>query len=490
MYLRVSKNIDGVSYDTKVIPFYKGTSNLELSENEMQVFEFGLRNGEITGKHGEIRMFCIPEDKDVKNVVFLGLGEKEELCLEIIRRSFSKVIRECKEVRSRDISIIPVDLKEEISFNMYGRAVVEGMMLADYTYDCFKSEKKESTINEVTILCHEKNIDDLTKGLEEGRILAKATVFARNLVNEPANHLTPEELGQRVKEEGEKSGFEVEVFDEYRIAEIGMKAFMEVGKGSINPPRLIVMKYFGNKEDMNNVTGLVGKGLTYDSGGYSLKPAAGMGNMKGDMGGAASVIGAISAIAGMRLKVNVVGVVAACENMLSGGSYKNGDVIGSMAGKTIEVVNTDAEGRLTLADAVYYAVEVLGVKRIVDIATLTGAVVTTLGIVATGVLSNDDVFFGNLLKACEVTGERIWRLPNFPEYKELLKSDIADLKNSSGKYAGTIAAGLFIGEFVQNKPWIHMDIAGTSGSEKDFDYISKGGTGVGVRTLYQLIKQS
>lgn len=490
MNLKVLKSIDGVSYDTKVIPFYKGTSKLELSENEMQAFEFSLRNEEITGKNGEIRLFSIPEDKDIKNILFLGLGEKEELCLERIRSSFSKALRECKKVKSKNIAIMPVDLKEDISLDMYGRAVVEGVMLADYTYDRFKSEKKESTINEVTILCCEKHFEDLIKGVEEGRILAKATAFARNLVNEPANYLTPEELGQRVKEEGEKSGFEVEVFDEYRIAEIGMKAFMEVGKGSINPPRLIVMKYFGNKEDMDNVTGLVGKGLTYDSGGYSLKPAAGMGDMKGDMGGAASVIGAISAIASMKLKVNVVGVVAACENMLSGGSYKNGDIIGSMAGKTIEVVNTDAEGRLTLADAVYYAAEVLGAKRVVDIATLTGAVVTALGTVAIGVLSNDDVFFDNLSKACEVTGEKIWRLPTFSEYKELLKSDIADLKNSGGRHAGTITAGLFIEEFVQNKPWIHMDIAGTSGSEKDFGYISKGGTGVGVRTLYQLIKQN
>ncbi len=331
-------------------------------------------------------------------------------------------------------------------------------------------------------------LNDAKQALEEGIILAKSTILARNLVNEPANVLSPMELAEEATKAGNESGFEVEILEKNAIEALGMKAFLEVARGSSNPPKLIVMRYFGESENKEEILGLVGKGLTYDSGGYSIKSNDGMVTMKSDMGGAASVIGAMSAIAKSKLNINVVAVIASCENMISGDAYKPGDIIGSMAGKTIEVLNTDAEGRLTLADAVYYTVTKEKVTEIIDLATLTGAVLGALGLTTTGVVTNNQGFYKQLEEASRVSGEQVWQLPSFEEYKKLIVSDIADLKNIGGKYAGTITAGLFIGEFIGNVPWMHLDIAGTAWAESESEYISKGGTGVAVRTLYYLAK--
>ena len=250
----------------------------------------------------------------------------------------------------------------------------------------------------------------------------------------------------------------------------------------------IVLRYKGNPSKPEEILGLVGKGLTFDTGGYSIKPTSGMLTMKSDMGGAAAVIGAIASIAERKLEINVTAVVAACENVISDRSYKPGDIIGSMAGKTIEILNTDAEGRLTLADAAYYVVEKEKATKLVDIATLTGAVLHALGENVAGVVTNNQSFYSKLEKASEASGERIWQLPAYNDFKELYKSDVADLANTGGRLAGTITAGLFIGEFVQGKPWLHIDIAGTSWKDSAKDYFSKGGTGAGVNILYQLAK--
>ena len=265
-----------------------------------------------------------------------------------------------------------------------------------------------------------------------------------------------------------------------------MKAFLEVAKGSVHKPRLIVMRYMGN-ENSDERVGLVGKGLTFDTGGYSLKPSTSMDTMKSDMGGAAAVIGTMQALAKNKVEKNVVAVVAACENAISGGSYKPGDIIGSMAGKTIEVLNTDAEGRLTLVDAVTYIIEKEKVDKVVDVATLTGAVLVALGTEVTGVISNNDEFYDELIVAARRSGEKFWRLPNDKCYKKLYKGDFADLKNTGGRYGGSITAGMFIGEFVQDKPWLHLDIAGTSWSDSGNDTTPKGGTGAPVSTLYELV---
>jgi leucyl aminopeptidase len=309
------------------------------------------------------------------------------------------------------------------------------------------------------------------------------------MVNEPANFMTPLQLADEAVKAGKKFGFETEIKDEIEIKELGMEAFLQVAKGSIIPPRLIVMRYNGNQDGKEKL-GLVGKGLTYDSGGYSLKSSDGMLTMKCDMGGSAAVIGAMSAIAGNKLKVNVVGVVAACENMLSGSAYRPGDIIGSMGGKSIEVINTDAEGRLTLIDAVHYAQEKEGVNKIVDIATLTGGAMVALGTVRSAVLSNNDDFYSQLESASDECGEKVWRMPTDDEYKELLKSPIADMKNSGGKGASAVTAGLFIEAYIKDIPWLHIDIAGKAFTDKIKYYSPKGGTGLGVRMLYNLAENS
>lgn len=463
----------------------------DFNEDILKMAAHLVKEGAFTGKDGEIQSFRLPRDVNPKNIVLIGLGKEAGLTLEKIRKASGRMLRECKKLKATSIGLYPVCTKlgSSICTSEGARAVAEGAVLADYSFEVYKSEKKNSTVKEIMFInACESLTEDLANGLEEGLVLAEATILARDMVNEPANTLTPVELANRAKIAGEMSGFEVEIMDEIKIQELGMKAFFEVGKGSDNPPRLIVMRYFGDKENREEIIGLVGKGLTYDSGGYALKSLEGMVNMKSDMAGSAAVIGAMKAIASMKLRANVVGIVAACENMVSGGAYKNGDVIGSMAGKTIEIRSTDAEGRLTLADAVYYVVEMEGAARVVDIATLTGAAVTALGITTTAVITNNDEFYGKLEEVSKKTGEKVWKLPAFDEYKELIKSDIADLKNSGGRLGGTITGGLFIGEFVKDKPWIHMDIAGTSGSNTDSDYTSKGATGVGVRTLYELVK--
>ncbi|MEG0320292.1 MAG: leucyl aminopeptidase, partial [Niameybacter sp.] len=334
-----------------------------------------------------------------------------------------------------------------------------------------------------------EKVDKLEKRLEITNHIIEGVIEARNLVNEPANVIYPESLAERVQVLGTENGFEVEIFDETQIQDLGMKAFYEVGKGSARLPRLIVMRYMGDPTN-ETILGLVGKGLTFDTGGYSLKPAASMDTMKSDMAGAAAVIGTMCAVAKNKLKSNVVAVVAACENAISGISYKPGDIIGSMAGKTIEVLNTDAEGRLTLIDAVTYIIRKEKATSVVDVATLTGAALVALGTTTTAVISNDDAFYNELMEGAAKTGEKFWRLPAYDDYKKLIKSEIADLKNLGGRNAGTITAGLFIGEFVEDKPWLHLDIAGTSWAESSLnEYSGKGATGVPVTTLYNMIEK-
>ena len=363
--------------------------------------------------------------------------------------------------------------------------------LANYTFNKYKTDTKEE--KELNVSISRCGVKEATKEIEdainEGVEVAKGIIIARNLVNEPSNVIYPETLAEAAVNAGKESGFEVEVHGVEKIKALKMEAFYNVAKGSVKEPKLIVMRYFGDKDNKENVLGLVGKGLTYDSGGYSIKPTTGMVDMKSDMGGAASVIGALSVIAKRELKLNVIAVIAACENLISGDAYKPGEVIGSMAGKTIEVVNTDAEGRLTLVDAVHYIITEEKVNEVIDLATLTGAALVALGETTTAVVTNNEGFFNELKSASEYTGDKMWQLPTFDDYKELIKSDIADLKNSGGRFAGTITAGLFIEAFVQDKPWLHLDIAGTAWTSKNSNLGVKGGTGAPVHTLYELAKR-
>lgn len=489
MYNFLVKKSKCTDTDALIIPFFEDETKIP-SEEVQNTIDILKEKGQFKGSYGEIFNTNRIVEGNIQDIILLGLGKSEDLTKENLRRAFGKVVSEVKRLKCKSVFVRfdggKLSLEESL------KALVEGMALASYTFNKYKSDKKEESEVEIHIGGHnlkEDEVEKCEKFVDEALLLSETTCLARDLVNEPANKIYPETLANKVLEAGKKYGFEVEVFDEKQIEELKMEAFLSVGMGSDNLPRLIVMRYFGDRENMDQRLALVGKGLTYDSGGYSLKPTSGMATMKSDMGGAASVIGAISAIAKKNLKINVVGIVAACENMISGHAYKPGDIIGSMAGKTIEILNTDAEGRLTLIDAVTYAIEKEKASEVIDLATLTGAALVALGEDVTAVITNKDEFYKELKEATEITGEKMWQLPSFEDYKDLIKSNIADLKNIGGKYAGTITAGLFIGEFVENKPWLHLDIAGPAFAEKNLDYCPAGGTGAAVRTLYELAKK-
>ncbi|MEG2353752.1 MAG: leucyl aminopeptidase [Clostridium sp.] len=463
--------------------------NANLCCDKVKVILSQLKDSNrFKGTYGEIYTInCMGETS--KEVILLGLGKAEKLTGDKVQNLAAKALKRAKELKVKALDIAAFKVEGLCEFRVL-RSIVQGLMLGDYSFDTYKSEKSDSTIEEVNINVSDLGLEEgkAQQALKEGMSLAVNTMFARDLVNEPSNILTPTELSERAKTQGIQSGFEVEVFDKEKISELGMRAFLAVGQASYNEPKFIVMRYVGNPGNREEIVGFVGKGLTFDSGGYSLKQSGGMQDMKSDMAGAAAVIGAMSSIAEMKLEVNVVAVIASCENLISGGGYKPGDVIKSMAGKTIEVVNTDCEGRLTLVDALHYIISNEKVSKVIDIATLTGAVFSALGKITTGVLANNDEFYNSLESASKKAGEKIWRLPTFEEYKECNHSDIADLHNQGIGGAGTITAGLFLGEFVGETPWIHLDIAGTGWGNIVSDCQVKGGTGVGVRTLYHLAK--
>lgn len=443
-----------------------------------------LMSEEPAGKFGSIQVLTPGRGNDPRHIICLGLGKAEEFNAEKARKAAGKAVRQGQKLKGQSLDIDLAGLGGAVETFALARAVAEGAILASYKFDKYISESKENPVKLVNIIGAE---DNALQGLEEGRILAEATNLARSLVDEPANILTPAKLADEAEQAGKKFGFDVKVRDEAGIRALGMEAFLMVGRASDNPPRLIVMRHNGNPES-EEVLALVGKGLTYDSGGLCIKNPQGMAGMKGDMAGAAAVVGAMTAISRLKVKANVVGIIAACENMISGRAYKPGDIIGSMSGKSIEVLNTDAEGRLTLADAVHYAAAKEKATKILDIATLTGAAIVSLGNIATAVLASDDQFYASLEQASDLAGERIWRLPHDDEYKELIKSDVADLRNTSISGAGTITGGLFVGAFVEKTPWLHLDIAGTAWTSKEGDYHPKGATGAGVRTMFHLAR--
>jgi len=486
-------NIKDKMYDLKesnflVIGVYEDQELENVPEDIQRTIRYYKSEEKFKGTYEEVIYFTLQTEKGFREILLLGLGKEEELSSEKIRKVLGKAIKKVKKynVNSADLLIFG---NSKICLKTIVKAMTEGIFLSNYQFDKYKGKKAKKTLEQLNLVYQgQDRLEEVKEALEEGLVLAESTILARNLVNEPANVLRPRELANEAIRVGEESGFQVEILEKDAIETLGMKAFLEVARGSINAPKLIVMRYFGKPENKEEILGLVGKGLTYDSGGYSIKSNAGMVTMKSDMGGAAAVIGAMAAIAKRKLNINVIGVIAACENVISGGSYKPGDIIGSMAGKTIEVLNTDAEGRLTLADAVYYTVIKEKATNIIDLATLTGAVLSALGTTTTGVVTNNQEFYKELEQASKVSGEKVWQLPSFEEYKKLIISDIADLKNVGGKNAGTITAGLFIGEFVEKTPWMHLDIAGTAWADDESEYISKGGTGVGVRTLYYLAK--
>lgn len=417
-----------------------------------------------------------------KRTFFVGLGACKSLTTEKIRTIAANIVRELnkKNITEANFSNIRSLELDETDIEVF----IEGLILGSYKFEKYKSKKSTNSLTSINLFLDEEYYD----AIERGKLLAECNMISRDLINEPANFMYPQVLAKEAERLGIEYGFETIVYDEKDIQDLNMGAFLSVAKGSNNSPKLIVMKYNGDL-DSHEKLGLVGKGITFDSGGYSLKSTASMVDMKTDMGGAGAVIGAMCLIAKNKLKKNVVSVIAACENIISSKAYKPGDIITSMSGKTIEVLNTDCEGRLTLIDAVHYIINHEKVDKLVTIATLTGAAVTALGNITTPVISNNDSLYRDLEEASKLCDEKVWRMPSFEEYRELIVGENADLKNLSGKHGGCITAALFIGEFVEDVPWVHMDIVGTVSSKENKGYKSKGATGVGTKTLYHLARK-
>ncbi len=469
-------------------------------DGKLDVFEEWLSDGmydavkrfvdveKITFKADEMQTFHYMHKSQYSRIILVGMNKPENLTPDKIRKIISDTVRQAIKLKSKQIYLIP-GFDFPLTDALIGQVMAEAALLTIYKYEKYRSDSKYVAPEALHLVQDSKNTRNLNKGILEGRILADMTNLARDLVNEPANTMYPDTLAEAAKKAALQYGFNIEIFNLDKLRRMKMEAFLAVAKGSKHEPRLIIMRHMGNPDGKHDTIGLIGKGLTYDSGGYSLKPSASMMNMKTDMSGAAAVIGTMSAIATLKLKVNVVAIVAACENMVSGEAYRPGDVIRSMSGKTIEVQNTDAEGRLTLIDAIHYAIEREHVAKIIDIATLTGAAVAALGTSISAVVTNDQNWFNQLEQVTKITGETIWQLPAYEGYKELLKSDIADLRNIGGQWGGAITAALFIQEFVDGLPWMHIDIAGTSSKEKESGYNSLGATGVGVRMLTTLLKE-
>jgi len=483
-----------VETDALVITIYEGEragdgALKELDERTGGMISEMIGTDEMRGKPGDMVYIYRPGNIRARRLLLVGAGKREDFSFDTVRRMAGSAARFLRSKGARSMAILR---RSQLDLGKSAQAATEGALIGLFEPDMYKTENKEERrIDELLLLSAASGSEDeLARGVERGRIIAEAVNMARELSNEPSNTLTPSELAERAKETANRFGLDIDVLDEARMKELGMGALLGVARGSDEPAKLIVLRYMPDEaEPMGNdadVIAIVGKGITFDSGGISIKPAEGMEKMKYDMSGAAATLAAMRAIAQLKPRVNVIGVMPTTENMPSGRAYKPGDVLRAMSGKTIEVINTDAEGRLILADAITYARKI-GATQIIDLATLTGAVSIALGPVNVAIMGNDQAFVDEVRAAAREVGERFWQLPMDDDYRDLIKSDIADIKNSAGRYAGTITASWFLREFAEDTPWVHLDIAGTAWENERKAYMAKGPTGVAIRTLINYV---
>jgi leucyl aminopeptidase len=442
-----------------------------------------LSSGEFAAGSGDTVLLHAPAGCKAERILLVGLGK---LTTAEVRKAAGAAVRFAKPRKLRELSFA---IPEGLDAAAATRALVEGAYIGDFDPDTYRTDRKDQSIDQLTIVAGSGVKEAvLEAGLREGVILGEAQNFTRSLVNEPSNVMTPTVLGQKAAEMCAQYGLSCEVYGADKIKELKMGAFWGVTKGSQEPPALIVMSYEPKGAPATPVLGLVGKGITFDTGGISIKSADGMEKMKYDMAGGAAMIGAMQAIAQLKPAVKVIGIVCAAENMPSGTAMKPGDIQIAMSGKSIEIINTDAEGRLVLADGLAYAKQ-LGATHLIDAATLTGACVVALGMVNAGSFSNDDETYRHFTDASQIAGERFWRLPVEDEYKEFIKSNIADIMNTGGsRWGGAITAAMFLKEFAEDTPWIHLDIAGLAWSEEAKPWMAKGPSGFAVRTITEWVR--
>ena len=458
--------------------------------------------GEMSGKLLEIALLHQPPGLKAKRLLLIGGGKAKNFSSYELRKVAGTAVRTLKPKEIKSFAFVaPSSWSGEAdpsahstrAFQRGGigdavKSIVEGAFVGNFEPDYYKSDRKEQKIDELVIVAPDQgNLSSLKTPMEQGRIIGEAQNFTRDLVNEPGNRMTPTVLADRAQKMCSETGLKCEIYGGEKIRELKMGAFWSVSQGSEEEPRLIIMRYEPADAPAQPVLGLVGKGITFDSGGISIKPADGMEKMKYDMAGGAAMIGAMRAIAQLKPNVRVIGIVCASENMPSGKAQKPGDVQIAMSGKSIEIINTDAEGRLVLADGLHYARQ-LGCTHLIDAATLTGACVVALGMVNVGVFANDDEFFDRFNKSLQKSGEKMWRLPVDEEYRDMIKSNIADIVNSGGRWGGAVTAAMFLKEFVSDTPWIHLDIAGVAWVEENKPWIAKGPSGVPMRSLVEFVR--
>jgi leucyl aminopeptidase len=448
-----------------------------------------IASGEITGKAMETALLHRPQGFKAKRLLVVGGGKAKSFGAAELRRASGTAVRflKAKMIKSCAMALPELTSGPAGSENAL-RAAVEGAFIADFDPDTYRSERKDQSMKEVGVVAPAgSDMAKLQRVMEQARIIGESQNFTRELVNEPSNRLTPTMLADRARKMCESVGLKCEVMGPNKIKELKMGAFWSVAQGSDEEPRLIVMRYEPQGAPEKPVLGLVGKGITFDTGGISIKPADGMEKMKYDMAGGAAMIGAMRAIALLKPKVKVISIVCATENMPSGKAQKPGDVQIAMSGKAIEIINTDAEGRLVLADGLHYA-RTLGCTHLIDAATLTGACVVALGSVNAGVFASDEDAYQHFTRALERSGEKFWRLPVDSEYFESIRSNIADIMNSGGRGGGAITAAMFLKEFAEDTPWVHLDIAGTAWIDDNKSWIAKGPSGIAVRSLVEFVR--
>ena len=467
------------------------TSSGAIAAAVQQLFD----SGELKPNLGETAILHGPPGVSAARLLLVGAGKASDLSLDTIRKAAGVAVRTAKSRNIRSLAIaLPIAADTvRLAPAALARAVVEGVELGAPDYDTYRTERKDVGIETVSLLCSDGDTasgNSVQRGFDEGIIIAGAQNFTRSLVNEPGNVLTPTVLGQRAKAMCEEAGLQCEVYSSEKIRELKMEAFWSVAKGSAEPPALIVISYEPPTGPAPGapVLGLVGKGITFDTGGISIKPADGMEKMKYDMAGAAAMIGAMKAISQLKLPLRVKAVICSAENMPDGGAFKPGDVVTAMSGTTIEIVNTDAEGRLVLADGLHYA-KTLGCTHLINAATLTGACMVALGLINFGVFSNNEAAYEKFTQALTVSGEKGWRLPCTDDYRDHIKSQIADIMNTGkNRYGGAISAAMFLKQFAGETPWIHLDIAGCAWNEEKKPWLAYGPSGVAVRSIVEWVR--
>ena len=445
-------------------------------------------SGEYKAGANETLLLHAPAGLAAKRLLVVGLGKKGKLASPAVRNAAGTAVRFAKPRGIRELVVALPEIEEYAARS--ARALVEGAIVGDFDSDTYRSDRKDRSVQSVTLAAPGADRAAVEAAFAEGVIAGESQNFTRALVNEPGNKLTPTILGQRAAEMAESVGLGWEVHSTEKLHELKMGAFASVSQGSAEPPALIVLRYVPEglpAEHGGPVLGLVGKGITFDTGGISIKPGDNMEKMKYDMAGGAAMLGAMRAIALLKSKVRVICIVCAAENMPDGRAYKPGDVVTAMSGKTIDVINTDAEGRLVLADGLAYAKQ-LGATHLIDAATLTGAIGVALGTHNAGAFSNDDEAFAKFTAALATSGEKFWRMPLGEEYAEQIKSDIADIKNTGGRGGGASTAAEFLHVFAEDTPWIHLDIAGMAWIDDARPYIAKGPSGVAVRSILEWVR--